>query len=178
MSVSLRAMIARTTSLLLWLALGLGCKKSEPAAQAPVVDGSWMVFQVNESRPMDSVQWDLRLDFAQKGPFYELRFQTTDPGPKAGPVKLDGQLVPPDNVISAYSLGRIWLPPEGRANGKRTPCGTVGKKKKWQQWEVYPVQGLCGTAQGNRFYEASTGMMVGFQFSGAVEFIGIVKASG
>ena len=162
-----------------WLLLGLACQKpgSGERERAPVTPGGVLIYEVTESSMAGSVVHELKLSFQEKGDEWELNFEATAPGEGAPAIRVNGELVPADNVISAYSLGRLYLPTGGRAANKRTVCGTVGPLRKYKQWDVYPVDGACGTMAGTRFYEASTGMLVGWIYSGAVDEAAILKDS-
>lgn len=163
----------------LWLVLGLACQKpgSGPRERAPVTPGGVLVYEVTESGAGGPVSHELTLSFQEKGEDWEVNFAATEPGEGAPSIRVNGELVPADNVISAYSLGRLYLPTAGRAADKRTVCGMVGPVRKYKQWDVYPVEGLCGTTAGTRFYEASTGMLVGWIYSGAADENAFLKSS-
>lgn len=152
---------------------------SRKVTPAPVKDGSFMVYEISEVMPTVTHTSSVRLSFKQEGELYTVSFAvegSADPAPP--PIKVNSALVPEENVISAYDLGRLWLPPEGRSSGARTPCGVVAPQRKFKQWDVFPVEGVCGRAMGTRFYELNTGMLVGYQYSGAAEIVAYVKESG
>lgn len=161
------------------LLIGLACQKpgSGERERAPVTAGGELVYEVTESGAAGPVVHEVKLSFTEKGDEWEVNFEATEPAEGAPPIRVNGELVPADNVISAYSLGRLYLPTAGRAADKRTACGTVGPVRKYKQWDVFPVEGLCGTMAGTRFYEASTGMLVGWIYSGAVDENAVLKSS-
>src|SRR5262245_23808373 len=112
-----------------WLLLfcALGCNRTQAdAPAAPVTDGGYLVYAVTESTPAGTISYQLKLSFREVWRGYEIRFESTDPAKQADPVKVDRALVPGENVITAFDLGRLWIPAEGRQAGKRTPCGTAG----------------------------------------------------
>jgi hypothetical protein len=152
------------------------CTKKGPAA--PVKNGSFLVYAVTESFPTGAKTYDARLTFTEQGNLFTLKFDFGGQAETPPPMQVDAALVPSDNVIPALNIGRLWLPPEGRAVGKRTPCGAVGAQQKFRRWDVFVVDGLCGRAAGSRYYESSTGMLVGFQFSGGIEIGAYLKDSG
>ncbi|MEQ9497879.1 MAG: hypothetical protein RIT81_13495 [Deltaproteobacteria bacterium] len=160
-----------------WVLIALlasACTKSSGEG-APVVDGSYMVYLVSQPMGADVVEYDVKVSLAKQGNVFEMKIESTEPGETFEPLRVDERLVPENNVIGAYDLGRLWLPPEGRAAGKRTPCGTVSKAQKYRDWDVFRVDGLCGRAQGSRHYEQSTGMLVGFVLG---QTSGYLKESG
>lgn len=161
------------------LLLVLGCKKpgSGEVERAPVTPGGALVYEVTESSFNGPVVHQITLGFKARGDGWRVEFAATPPGESAAPIEVDGGLIPQDNVISAYSIGRLYLPTPGRADGKRTPCGAVGPVRKYQQWDVFPVDGLCGTKAGTRFYEANTGMLVGWIYAGASDESAVLKES-
>lgn len=159
------------------LVLLFACNK-DTGPGAPVQAGSFMVYNIVETAGPSSIDYEVRVDVAQNGGVFELKFTSTQPGRNTEPLKVDKSLIPSDNVISAWDLGRLWLPPEGRAQSKRTPCGLVGEKRKYRTWEVWPVDGICGLRNGTRFYEVNTGMLVGFMFPGGNEIVAYLKSSG
>ena len=161
-----------------FFAIALACTKADEGPSAPIADGSYMTFSVTDSLSSGPVTYDVRLDFKKRGEVFDVSFKHSGSEPKVEPIKVNRRLVPEDNVISAYSLGRLWLEPAGRVAGKRTPCGTVSKEHKYREWNVCRVDGICGTDQGSRFYEKSTGMLVGFVFSGLVDRMAYVRESG
>lgn len=160
------------------LVLGLSaCKSGKEGPAAPVQNGSYMLFQINDSSPTGVIKFDVKLSFTQDGDVYNMTVEHTGSDPKVDPMKVDQQLVPEENVISAFGLGRLWLPPEGRAVGKVTPCGKVQKQQTYKQWKVWKVDGLCGTSHGSRYYEENTGMLVGFMYTGGLDRNGYLKDS-
>lgn len=165
-----------------WLGLMIGlaaCQKPGSGGQerAPVTPGGMLLYEVTEASAAGSVIHEVKLSFTEKGEDWEINFEATAPAEGAPPVRVNAELVPADNVISAYSLGRLYLPTAGRAANKRTACGMVGAQRKYKQWDVFPVDGACGTMAGTRFYEASTGMLVGWLYSGAVDEAAVLKDS-
>jgi len=156
----------------------LAACNSESGPGAPVQAGSFMVYNIVETVGPSSIDYEVRVDVAQNGGVYDLKVTSTRSGSAPEQIKVDKSLIPSDNVIKAFDLGRLWLPPEGRAPSKRTACGVVGEKRKYRNWEVWPVDGICGLKNGSRFYEVNTGMLVGFMFPGGNEMTAYLKSSG
>src|SRR5690242_9248925 len=99
---------------------------------APVNDGGFINYHVKEAHPGNPVEYDVRFTFKKAGEGFVLNFDVNGPGPTAAaPVRVDPQLVPEDNIIKMLEVGRIWLPPDGRAQGKHTPCGAVTERRKY-----------------------------------------------
>jgi hypothetical protein len=161
------------------LLLALGCNKAgTEGPAAPVTDGGYLVYAVTESSPVGTEHYQLKLSFREQSNRYQITFESTDAEKKAPAVRVDRALVPDDNVITAFDLGRLWLPPEARRSGARTPCGVVSGPRKFQRWEVFAIDGACALAAGTRYYEVSTGMLVGFQFPGGQEITAQLESSG
>lgn len=129
---------------LIWAALlATACTKSSSEGGAPIVNGSYLIFEVAEPTGTMVAKHDVKVSFAKQGNVFDMKIETTEPETTFESVRVDARLVPETNVIRPYDLGRLWLPPEGRALNKRTPCGRVSGEQKYRDWEVYRVDGVC-----------------------------------
>lgn len=163
-------MIRRTTrSIAIGLAslaglVAFGCK-SKPSEVAPVQNGSFLKYSVQQSTMGNNpVGFDVALAFTAQGDDkLQIQFQSTRGSEP--PITVDRALNPDDRTITAFSLGRLWIPTNTRRQGVVTDCGRVDKQRKFLKWEVWDIQGNCVRSQGARYYDVNTGILVGFQVS-------------
>src|SRR5687767_4900930 len=127
-----------TITLLILISLAAGACSTRTGPGAPVVDGSFMTFDVVEAYASGGIQYDVKLAFKQTVDGFRIDLSSTHATLKTAEIRVDSHLIPADNIVREFDLGRLWLPPEGRAVGKRTPCGTVGEQRKYKNWDVWP----------------------------------------
>lgn len=145
------------------LAVTLSACTKAPAEVAPVKDGSILVYTAQLSTLNNVFEYEVKATLTAKGDSeFLLQLDSSRPEP-GGPFTVDATLNPSEKIIEAYGLGRLWIPTNSRRQGAITDCGRVDKQRKFKEWDVWELHGRCGKTMGSRYYEVSTGMLVGFQ---------------
>jgi hypothetical protein len=164
------------------LVLSWGCKGKDSATGSstsmPIADGQYLKYAVSldegrqrlhiednykyEFKALDNAQWKVSGSSGQ----YHTGSNSSYTIDKNATVLAQDQ-----SEFSKWKVGRrfsdVWLPPDDRQSGKVThPLDdvgdfAVGSETVWQRWRVVPAVSTGVTTKETRYYEATTGWLVG-----------------
>jgi hypothetical protein len=163
------------------LVLSGGCKGKTSAggsdARMPITDGQYLTYAVSldggsqghlddnykyEFKDLDNARWQV---VGSTGEYH------TGSGSSYTIDKNATVLAQDQSEFSKWKVGRpfsdLWLSPDDRQNGKVThPLDdmgdfAVGPETVWQRWRVVPAVSAGMTTKKTRYYEVTTGWLVG-----------------
>lgn len=169
------------------VSLVVGCSEKE---RAPVENGGFLVFQINEPRPSGVDQFELRFRFIVEKDRY-LRVKIDSPSSARsngfeGAVAMDLAGVPKDGPFAFQTAGAdtlvlraLYLPTKFREPGAQSPAGLVKGKTRFEKWNVWEVEYEAPGATGAMFYDEQLGMLVGWRidYNGKLIDARVVQAS-
>ncbi|MCE7873040.1 hypothetical protein DYH09_22045 [bacterium CPR1] len=138
--------------------VGGGGGATPPVTLAPV--GSYLEYSlVHTDRNGKSQHRKLRLTF--------LAGNELGLGEEKKPIAaLDSQLAPTDGQpLPESNLGLLYLSPAQRKASTPSRAGLVQFEKRWERWSVWQVQVREGDLSGQRYYDARTGFLVGYELN-------------
>lgn len=141
----------------------LACS-SKPSEVAPFREGSVLVYEVSD----DEGTYELQVSFSPQSS----GFQVTAASPRGTrtarvdhiTAPLKGEATQSQQVLAeeGVAFDRFYLPTASRKVGAIIPGGRVMEEGRFKSWTGYRVTSVM--PMGFRFYDAETGLLVGWAF--------------
>ncbi|MEW6279139.1 MAG: hypothetical protein AB1758_10975 [Candidatus Eremiobacterota bacterium] len=151
--------IALLLTLLACLLPACSGRGSQPPPGPAVSSGDMLEYQVTNTEKGKTTESTLLLTFQSQGDGYLV---AVGPDKAPGPA-LTLNLAPANGQpLGEPDVGLVYLPPGQRREKTQTLAGQVDFKKRWERWEVWVVQVRVGDTAGQRYYDARSGFLVGW----------------
>ncbi|MBI4818768.1 MAG: hypothetical protein HY791_21035 [Deltaproteobacteria bacterium] len=152
---------------ILALVLGPGCSRR---SEAPFAPGVALTYQVSYTAGDRTEHYDVTLKFKGKPGSLKADFEVNPPEHGGGNLNdqeySDRRPMKFPHMGAEVVVGQLYLAAADRQVGLVTPTGRITGKRTHEGFDVWAISGTSGFQLGTRFYDQSSGVLVGWNFEG------------